>query len=119
MDNIIPTNNIVTATSEASTRPKRRLASLIRARGRREVFSGYTGSKIRQDAFFAMMLWELITNGEAHYVDGKALIVTELKEWIELAKFVSNHLDGPATIDKTQVDVNFYKVYAGIDPDKV
>jgi hypothetical protein len=97
----------------------RRIADLIAKVGKREINVEPLGNKnIPADEYLSIMLWDLITTGEAHFAGGENLIVEDLKDWQALVRFVSGHLDGPVGKEGMN-NFNFFKVYQGFDPDQV
>jgi hypothetical protein len=100
---------------------KRIVAEALRRRGMKEIYiDADGGKKIPYVEWLATMVWDGIIEGEITFADGKAMdIHGETKLWMELVKFVSMHLDGGVNQNAQFNGVNIFKVYKGIDPDKV
>lgn len=61
----------------------------------------YHGKRISRKRLVAELFMQLITTGECEMPDGKRLQL-DAKDWIDLAKFVHIHVDGPA---KAELDL--------------
>jgi len=104
---------------EASRVSKRKLANQLGRQMRRRVLAAPLGKKVSREQYLARMLVDLATNMEAQTLDGRVIQITDIKEWSEIVKFIHNHLDGPVAQDAATMNGVFFKVYAGIDVDKV
>ncbi len=98
---------------------KRKLATKLSRQLHRRVLAASVGKKMSHEQYLAKMLVELATNMETTTMDGKVVKVTDIKEWSEIVKFIHTHLDGPASSEAQFNGLNVFKVYAGIDVDKV
>lgn len=104
---------------EASKVSRRKLALKLQRQLRRRVMAAPLGKRVSREEYLARMLVDLATNMEAQTLDGKVIQITDIKEWSEIVKFIHNHLDGPASNEQQFSGVNIFKVYAGIDVEKV
>lgn len=98
---------------------KRMIAHLIREAGKGDLFVEAMETKMPYARYLAIMLWDAVTMGEFLLADGRKIQITEFKDWLDLVKFMAQHTDGPAVIENTFVGVNVYKIYSGIDEDRV
>lgn len=98
---------------------KRIIAHQLKRAGRGELFVEAMGKKMRFDAYLALMLWDAATTGTMYFADGTMIKITEFKEWLDLVKFMAQHLDGPAVNETNFNGINVFKVYQGIDEDKI
>jgi hypothetical protein len=99
---------------------KRKLAYLLAKAGRGELYVEAMEKKMRYDNYFAIMIWDLATTGEAYFADGTQLKITEVKEWLDLVKFMAVHMDGPAVLEQNVANqINVYKIYTNIDESKL
>jgi hypothetical protein len=99
---------------------KRKLAYLLSRAGKGEMYADSLEQKIRYDKYLALMLWDLITHGEAYFAGGEMIKITEIKEWTELVKFLAVHMDGPAVLEQTNnTQINVYKIYSNIDESRL
>ena len=98
---------------------KRVLAHMFKKAGRGELLVEAMGKKMRYDAYLAIMLWDAATTGTMYFADGTIVKISEFKEWLDLVKFMSQHMDGPAVNETNFNGVNIFKVYQGIDESKV
>lgn len=114
---ILPPNS----NSPTVARPpiKRILAHMIKKAGRGELFVEAMGKKMRYDAYLSIMLWDAITTGMMYFADGTQMRIEDFKDWLDLTKFVAQHIDGPMVHDVNFNNINIYKVYQGIDESKV
>lgn len=70
--------------------------------------------------WLSQMVWDGLVDGNVIFADGTELNVSgEPKLWIALLKFVSGHLDGAVNPNAPVNMVNVFKVYNGIDPDRL
>ena len=97
---------------------KRMIADALRKAGTKEMYVAAIGKKVPYKDYLAMMLWDVVTNGEFLFADGAKITISDYAEWLSTVKFLSNHLDGNAGSD-VNVGVNVFKVYMGIDTDRV
>lgn len=97
---------------------KRTIAEAMRKRADMKGYFDSIGKKMTNKDYLALMLWDIITNGEFHFADGTTFHIDDYAEWLQTVKFMSMHLDGNATTDNP-VGVNVFKVYMGFDEDKV
>lgn len=65
------------------------------------------------------MLWDAVTTGEFLFADGTIVKIDSVKDWFELVRFISSHVDGPAVQENNLTQVNIYKVYNGIDESRI
>jgi len=87
--------------------------------GRGELFVESMGKKMPYQNYLAIQLWDAITTGEFLFADGTHMKIEAFKDWLDLVKFVAQHLDGPAVNEQNFIGINVYKVYQGIDESKV
>lgn len=116
---IIPLNNRAPSVADVPAPVKRVLADLLKKAGQGELLVEAMGKKMRYDHYLALMLWDAVTTGEFYFADGRHLQIQETKEWLEIVKFLMVHIDGPAVQDNTFNGINVFKVYQGIDTDRV
>lgn len=69
--------------------------------------------------YLGTMLWDGVVNGFVMFSDGTKFEIEATKEWLSLVKVLSNHMDGPVNPNTPVGNVNFFKVYIGIDTDKL
>ena len=100
---------------------KRLIAHTIRKAGRQELYVECMNKKMPYKDYLAIMLWDAVTMGEFFTADGRKMQVNEFKDWLDLVKFVSQHIDGPAIIENNSMtqNINVYKIYNNIDESKV
>jgi hypothetical protein len=70
--------------------------------------------------WLSTMVWDGITEGVVVFADGtKMPIGDDAKTWISLVKFLAGHLDGAVNPNAQFNGVNIFKIYKGIDPDRL
>ena len=99
--------------------PKRILAALLKQAGREEVVIAAMGKKMSYREYLAIMIWDIVTTGMMYFADGRMVQVDDFGDWLDAVKFLANHLDGPVVQGNQFTGVNIFKVYQGIDEDKV
>lgn len=104
---------------EAARSSKRKLAGNLSRQLRKRIMAAPLGKKISREQYLSKMLIDLATNWEAQTLDGKVITITDIKEWSEIVKFIHAHIDGPVGQEGQFNGINVFKVYAGIDVDKV
>jgi len=110
---IVPLEDIVTS--------RRVIADAIRDGAYTRLIAYADGLKETTNVdFLAETLWNAAVNGQVHFADGKIIhLVEEPKLWMELVKFLAGHIDGGVTVNSNNNTKNVFKIYMGIDPDKV
>lgn len=104
---------------EAKKEGRRKLAASLEKQLSKKTFASAHGKKISKKAYLSKMLSELSTNGVTHTLEGEELKPSSFKEWLDLVKFIHSHLEGPAP-QQLEVDHQIsFKVYAGIDVDRL
>lgn len=103
----------------ASRAPKRKLASQLHRQLRKRILAAPLGKTVSREQYLAKMLTDLATNYQTQTLEGDVIKIGDMREWIEIIKFIHTHIDGPVGTDNTFNGVNIFKVYAGIDMDKV
>jgi hypothetical protein len=104
----------------AARQPIRRIiAHMLRKAGASKLIVDAMGKDMRHDAYLAIMLWDLVTTGEAYFADGKKLKIEDPKDWLDIVKFMSAHIDGPQVHEGPTLNVNVYKVYTNVEEDRV
>jgi hypothetical protein len=98
---------------------QRMIAELLRSAGSGEIWADSLGKKVSQSAYFSLMLWDAVTEGMLRFSDGRTLVIDNVADWVQIVKFLSVHIDGPATQGNTFNNINLYKVYNGIDINRV
>lgn len=102
---------------------KRMIADALRNAGLTPVLMESTNRRMTYYDALANMIWQGIVEGVIYFADGSTFNVPELKDgprvWLDLVKFVSNHIDGGVGMNTNVGTVNVFKVYQGIDVDKV
>jgi hypothetical protein len=107
-------------TSAPGKPPIRRIiAHYMKLAGKENVDVQAMGKRMSYRKYLGIMLWDAATMGEMYFADGTKVQITDFKDWLDLVKYMSNHMDGPAVQDATFVGVNVFKVYSGIDDSKV
>lgn len=96
----------------------RKIAHTLNEQGEKSIFADSLGKKVTNAQYLAIMLWDLIVNGEAIFADGTPMPVLEHKEWLATIKFIASHVEGVARPD-TSGGLNIYKIYVGIDTERV
>jgi len=104
--------------------PRRLIAKHIRDVGHeKEIYvDAMGGKKMLFSEYLAIMLWDLVTGGEAYFADGTKLMIEEgnVKQWLEVVKFMGHHIDGGAQNELTNFgQINIVKVYAGFDQEMI
>lgn len=118
---------IILPEDEPGTRnPQRReIAQILMNRGNYELYAESMGKKMSYKEYLSIMCWDILTLGEFHFADGRKIEIQNPKEWLEILKWLVNHLDGPVPAQSVRAEngnvaqVNVFKVYVGVDPDKV
>lgn len=96
----------------------RQLAMLLEGALQQRVFISSDQKKLAKGYHMAQMLADLVVNMQAQTAAG-VVIAIDNRQWLDIVKFIHAHLDGPASQQPQFSGVNVFKVYAGIDPDKV
>jgi len=95
---------------------QRSIADALRREGQRKV--KHKGHWVSQVDVMASMVYSAVTTGQAVLVGDKTLTLNP-KLWVDLVKFVSVHVDGPA---KAELDITTggqpLKTYIGFTPDQ-
>jgi len=108
---------VLSATKGAGSR--RQMAGALKRQLSRRSYAATQGKKVAKREYLAKMITELALNQETFAMDGTSIQCGDYNDWLKTVQFVFNHLDGPATQEAQFNGVNIFKVYAGIDPDKV
>lgn len=99
---------------------RRILAHYIKKAGKQDLVVDAYGKKMKYAEWLSIMIWDALTTGVMYFADGTMIKIEEFKDWLDLTKFVAQHLDGPMSVnDLTVNNINIYKVYTGIDESKV
>jgi len=98
---------------------QRVISDIIRNVSANQIYVDSMGKKMSYRQYLSIMIWDLITNGECFYSDGKQMMIDDPNQWIALVKFVSGHLDGAPRADVAVTNLNTFKVYIGVDESKV
>lgn len=97
---------------------RRRLAALLSAAGREAV--RINGVVLTKQEAMAHMMWALVLNGEVNFPDGRIMFIEDANEWLQVAKFVYTHVDGPAISAQDQKSANtIVRVVFGDEPAQV
>lgn len=115
-DQIVSSSGVRSAARKA---PKRKLAARLTTQLRRKILAAPLGKEVTREEYIARMLTDLATNMETQTVDGTTIKIVDPKEWLDIVKFMHSHLDGPPNQEAQFSGVNIFKVYAGVDVDKV
>jgi hypothetical protein len=111
-------DDIVETPNAANVR--RLIAENLRSQGQRLVYYIPSNRNISYYEALATMLWDGLVEGEVKFADGTILKVSDdPKFWMEMVKFVSSHLDGGVNQSTNFNSLNVFKVYQGVDPDRV
>jgi hypothetical protein len=99
---------------------KRLVAEAMRRVGVKEFFAESVNKNISYADYLALMIWDAVTEGTIMFADGTTvdLRIDDVKIWLDTVKFIASHLDGPVQTNTFQ-GVNIFKVYAGIDDDRI
>lgn len=123
MSDIIPyAPSIPSAIKERIPKPvsKRKLATNLAKVGKRTRFVPLSGKRQSYERILAEMVWEAIATRTITFLDGSTVEIDKPEVWLDFVKFIHAHLDGPITVESMNfTEVNVFKVYAGIDIDKV
>lgn len=76
--------------------PKSRALTEILERAGREKMPTRGGDIHERRKVLATMLWDAATTGEAKLPDGEEVLRFSPKDWLEVVKFLYQHIDGPA-----------------------
>lgn len=100
---------------------KRIIAEAMRHGGLKEVYvSALGGKKVSYIEWLSTMVWDGVTEGVVTFADGTQMDLREDKKiWMELVKFLASHLDGAVNTNAQFSGVNIFKIYKGIDPDRI
>ncbi len=82
-------------------------------------YSSAVGKRVRKKKYLMSMLTDLALTQKATTLDGEEITVQDTKEWLDVVKTVLQHIDGSPNNDSQFNGVNVFKVYAGVDIDKV
>jgi hypothetical protein len=82
-------------------------------------YSSSISKRVRKKKYLMSMLTDLALTTRAVTLDGDTIEVNDTKEWLDVVKALLMHIDGTASNDTQFNGVNVFKVYAGIDIDKV
>lgn len=104
--------------TDAPTNVKRLIAANLRENAEKTFYVESANRRMTYAECFAMMLWDIVTEGKVHFADGTAVQV-DINQWTAIAKFLTTHLEGSASQDTTIGALNVYKVYMGFDEDRV
>jgi len=120
MDDLTPITLLETNLPEIDDVTKRMLADAFRDAGLTEIFYTPDNKRMTNSQALAHMIWQATVEGEIYFADGTVMKVNENpKVWLDLVRFLSNHIDGPAGNTANFNGINVFKVYKGIDPDLV
>lgn len=72
---------------------RRRLAALLSAAGREPI--RVNGHVVTRQEAIAHMMWNLVLQGEVSFPDGRLMFIEDANEWLQVAKFLYTHVDGP------------------------
>ena len=78
----------------------RALTALLEMAGAKSVILD-NGEKVTPKRYVASLVWQALMTGNVALPDGKAIKLGG-KDWVELVKFLYNHVDGPP---KQNVDI--------------
>jgi hypothetical protein len=100
---------------------KRLVAEALRVASLREVFAYSVQKNVIYAEYLALMVWDGMVDGKITFADGTTISVAEEgpRTWLDLVKYASSHMDGPVGISAQFNNVNIFKVYQGIDADKL
>lgn len=106
---------------EGDSSVKRIIAEALRHGGLKEIScDADAGKRHSRVDWLSEMVWNGITDGIIYFSDGTELKITDSpKTWMELVKFLAAHLDGAVNSNSQFNGVNIFKIYKGIDPDRV
>lgn len=102
---------------------KRVVAEAIRRVGLSTVTMYSMSKKMSYYDALANMIWQGVVEGEITFANGETFKIPDLKEgpkiWMDMVRFIAQHLDGGVGINTQVNTLNVFKVYQGIDPDQV
>ena len=104
--------------SQVSNPTRRKIAEAIGSMAEQEIYAASVGKKVTYINYMSQMIWDLVTSGTMLFSDGTPMQITTSDEWLRVVKFLSNHLDGPTGVNQ-EMALNLFKVYVGVDADKV
>lgn len=95
---------------------RRRLAGFLAKAG--EEMAQIKGNDLTQQEALAHMMWNLVIVGEIEFPDGRIIMIDEIDQWLAIAKFMYQHLDGPAVTvaDARSGNVAVRVVFGNDDP---
>jgi len=109
---------VITPTEETAAR--RMIADAVKKQGLTEVMMFSVGKKMTYADALASMLWQGVVEGTVYLADGSTIKLSdETKMWLDMMKFLVVHIDGGANNNNNFNGVNVFKVYQGIDVDRV
>lgn len=109
---------IITAPDIAPT-VKRLIASSLAAHGEKEVpYEPDAFRSTKQRDILATILWDIVTSGKGELADGTVLAPESYTDWLATVKFLTTHVDGPVG-NEGELGTNVFKVYVGVNVDKV
>lgn len=98
--------------------PKHRaLTDLLEKAGSKTV-EDIDGKKRNSKRILARIMWEFVINGKAQFPDGSVIVAEDSDDWLAVAKFIYQHIDGPPPkeIDLTSGGQPI-KTYITVSPD--
>jgi uncharacterized membrane protein len=119
MDQIERVNpDILEVIDDAPSEVKRLLAANLRQRAERSFYAESVGKKMTYAEYFALMLWDAVSEGRIVFADGTTINI-DVAQWTSITKFLTTHMEGNAATDPTIGALNVFKVYMGFDEDRV
>ncbi len=98
---------------------RRIIADSLAQQANREVpYAPNLDAKLKNRDILATILWDIVTTGVGVLADGTELIPESYTDWLATVKYLITHLDGPVGGEEG-LGTNVYKVYVGIQIDKV
>ena len=76
-------------------------------------------AKTKLKDILATVLWDIATNGEGFLADGTSIKPDSYMEWLATVKYLITHLDGPSVGEDGAMNANVFKVYVGVNVDKI
>lgn len=98
---------------------KRAVASSFARQADIEVpYAPNADAKLKNRDILATILWDIATYGFGVLADGQKITPESYSDWLATVKYLVTHLDGPVGGEEG-LGTNVYKVYVGIQIDKV
>jgi len=102
---------------------KRMIADALRRIGTTEITNFALNKRQTYYDALATMIWQGIVEGIVYFADGTTFAIPDLRDgpklWMDMVRFIAGHLDGGVGINAQFNTQNVFKIYQGIDPERV